>query len=149
MPNTITLYYTIAYPRPASGILTGTAPGGGDIVGDYRTFNPLRMLDFELQTNENSGRMHGGMLYSNVLDSRYSHSIYLQPKQLTPTNIEFIEKFWKADFKYIQFPLAGAGRNNVRQVTTAGNKLPLTRINDMKFLKELTLELTEVLPNAN
>lgn len=146
MANQITLYYTIAYPRPPSGILIGTAPGGGNIIGSSLDLKPLRMNPFQVQTNEDSGRMHGGRLYSNILDSRYMHSVYLQPKVITPSNRAFLEAFWIADFKYIQFPGAGSGRNNVRQITTGGSKMPLNRVNDNKYLNELALELTEVLP---
>lgn len=148
MSNSITLYYTITYPRPADGNLIGTAPGGGNIIGANVSLKPLRMNTFQVQTNEDTGRMHGGMLYSNKLDSRYSHSIYLQPKVLSQTNRDFLKAFWTADFKYIQFPSAGVGLNNVRQVHTAGGKMPLNRINDNKYLNEITLELTEVLPHG-
>lgn len=149
MSNSIKLYYTIAYPRPSSGILIGTAPGGGNIIGGNVTLKPLRMNSFQLQTNEDSGRMHGGILYSNKLDSRYFHSIYLQPKVLTQTNRDFLKAFWNADFKYIEFTDAGVGFNNVRQIHTGGGKMPLSRINENKYLNELALELTEVLPIGN
>jgi hypothetical protein len=149
MANQIRLYYTKDYPRPADGNLTGAAPGGGDITGDDVVLAPLRMQPFLVETNEDSGRMHGGILYSNILDARYSHSIYLQPKILTQTVRDFLNEFWMADFKYIQFPNESPGKNDVRQVNTSGGKIPLSRINDNKYLNEITLELTEVLPNGN
>lgn len=148
MSNRIKLHYTVSYPRPSNGVLIGSAPGGGDIVGASITLNPLRMNEFQVQTNEDSGRMHGGVLYSNILDSRYFHSIYLQPKSLTPTNKNYLINYWLADFKYIEFLDAGAGLNNVRQVTTGGGKMPISRINENKYLNEVTLELTEVLPHG-
>lgn len=149
MANQITLYYTIAHPRPANGVLIGTAPGGGNIVGAELSFKPLRMNTFQVQTNEDSGRMLGGILYSNILDSRYVHSVYLQPKSLTQTNRDFLKAFWMADFKYIKLSSAGTGFNNVRAVHTGGGKMPLNRINENKYLNELALEFTEVLPIGN
>ncbi len=149
MANLITLYYTIAYPRPADGNLTGTAPGGGNITGADISLTPLRVNSFQVQTNEDSGRMHGGILYSNILDSRYTHSVYLQPKILSLTNRDFLKTFWTADFKYIKFHDASGGLDNVRQIHTGGGKMPLSRINDNKYLNEITLELTEVLPHAD
>ncbi len=148
MANSIELYYTVSFPRPANGILTGADPYGNDIAGDDITLKPLRMNPFQVQINEDTGRMPGGMLYANKLDSRYLHTIYLQPKQLTQVNRAFLTQFWIADFKYIKFPDAGPGLNNVRQVTTGGGKMPLNRINDNKYLNEITLELTEVLPHG-
>jgi hypothetical protein len=148
MSNSINLHYTKAYPRPSDGVLTGAAPDGSDIVGASKSFSPLRVIEFSLITNEDTGRLHGGILYSNILDSRYKHTVYLQPKELSDANILFLKKFWSADFKYIEFPTAGTGFNNVRQVVTEGGKLPMQRINDNRYLSDLTLELTEVMPNA-
>lgn len=149
MSNQIVLYYTKAYPRPADGNLTGAAPDGSDIIGDSKSFSPLRIKDFDIVTNEDSGRLHGGILYSNLLDARYKHSVYLQPKQLSDSSILFLKEFWRSDFKYIKFPTAGVGFDNVRQVVTVAGNMPLQRINENKYLNEITLELTEVMPNAN
>ena len=149
MANHIYLYYTNSYPRPSDGNLTGAAPDGGNITGDEFQFYPLRMFPFQVQSNEDTGRMHGGILYSNKLDSRYSHTVYLQPKAITTNAKAFLEAFWVANFKYIKIVDAGSGLNNVRQVHTGGGKMPLSRINENKYLKEITLELTEVLPHGN
>lgn len=148
MSNQIILYYTKSYPRPADGNLTGAAPDGSDIIGDAKNFTPLRLKDFDLVTNEDNGRLLGGILYSNILDARYKHTVYLQPKELNSTNILFLKEFWIADFKYIKIIPSSPGLDGERQVLTTGGNMPLQRLNENKYLNEITLELTEVMPNA-
>lgn len=105
-------FHTIGYPKPLSNVKT---------IG---------------------GELLNGRIFAHKLYSRKNIEVTISADELDEDNgsIEFLRNWWEANYKYISLATYGS-YSNYREVITEGGLFPISYIDDIIDLPEITLVL--------
>lgn len=135
----ITIYKKVVFRYETSPLTTLTYD---ELAANQKVFN-CTMIDYNTQTEVDKGRLLNGKGYEHSLYNFKSWEIGIGANEIDQTNLDFLVNFWKAGYKYI-LPSGAAIRGNYILVSGGGGKLPVERVEDMVFLKEINFNFEEL-----
>lgn len=106
----------------------------------------LKLTDLICDSTVESGVLLSGRKYSHVLWTHKSFEVVVSSDSIaTQADLNFLQEFWKAKFKYVSLK-SGSTWGDYFEVATEGGLFPLSYIEDVRSLKEVSFVLSTVNP---
>jgi len=109
------------------------------------TFETVKCTDPVVSTTEESGVLLNGRKFNHLLYMHRDIEVVISSDEIDNDVFEFLQSFWVARFKYISFYKDSTWGNYV-QIMTESGKFPLTYIEDIKDLPEVSFNLSYANP---
>jgi hypothetical protein len=110
---------------------------------NQKTFNCI-MIDYNPNVAIDKGRLMNGKGFAHSLYNFLSWDISIGADEIDQTNLDFLSDFWTAGYKYILPSVSTSYSGNYKLVGTDGGKLPVERLDDLVFLKEIKFNFEEL-----
>jgi hypothetical protein len=120
--------------------LHGTA--FNDLQANQMYFETVDFKEPIIGAERDSGRTLSGRMFSHLIDSRRTWAAIISADELGANEKAFLIDFYKANFKFISIK-TGANWGNYIEVVTDGGELPVTYLNELEMLPEITMKMTE------
>lgn len=108
-------------------------------------FETVRCSDPIINTTEETGVLLNGRKYNNLLYKHKDLEIIISSDEIDSDVLEFLQSFWSARFKYIALQKDSTW-GNYMQIMTESGKFPLSYIDDIKDLPEVSFNLSYANP---
>jgi hypothetical protein len=114
-------------------------------ASDQLTFETVKCSDPILNTTEESGILLNGRKFNNILYKHKDIEIVISSDEIDSDTLVFLQAFWSARFKYISIYKDSIWGSYV-QVMTESGKFPLSYIDDIRDLPEVSFNLSYANP---
>ena len=114
-------------------------------ASNQKTFETVKCTDPVVSTTAEIGVLLNGRKFSHLLYTHRDLEIIISSDEIDSTVFEFLQSFWVARFKYISLFKASTWGSYV-QIMTESGKFPLTYIEDIKDLPEVSFNLSYANP---
>lgn len=112
-----------------------------------QNFETIKYFPPSSNVTYEQGVLNNGRQFQHLLYSHLEHEITVSTNELNAVSLAFLREFWKAQYKYISiYETANFGWSSYRAVRTEGGLFPISYIEDIIHLPELTLKLIEINP---
>jgi hypothetical protein len=112
---------------------------------DQMTFETVKCTDPVLNTTEESGILLNGRKFNNILYKHKDIEIVISSDEIDNDTLAFLQAFWSARFKYISLKKSSTWGSYV-QIMTESGKFPLSYIDDIRDLPEVSFNLSYANP---
>jgi len=113
---------------------------------NQRLFETVKCTDLLINKTEETGVLLNGRKFSHMLYCHQEIEIVISADEIYNSEIlDFLQNFWIGRFKYIAIQKNSIWSNYMEVVTESG-KFPLTYIDDIRNLREVTFNLSYVNP---
>jgi len=112
---------------------------------DQMTFETVKCTDPVLNTTEESGILLNGRKYNNILYKHKDIEVVISSDEIDSDTLDFLQVFWSARFKYISLMKSSTWGSYV-QIMTESGKFPLSYIDDIRDLPEVSFNLSYANP---
>ncbi len=114
-------------------------------ASNQTTFETVKCTDPVVSTTAETGVLLNGRKFSHLLYTHRDLEIIISSDEIDSSVFEFLQSFWVARFKYISLFKASTWGSYVQIMTETG-KFPLTYIEDIKDLPEVSFNLSYANP---
>jgi hypothetical protein len=115
-------------------------------ASNQKLFETVKCTDLIYNKTEESGILLNGRKYNHLLYYHKDIEITISANEINNEEVlEFLQNFWIARFKYIAIQKNSNWGNYVQVITESG-KFPLTYIDEIRDLPEVTLNLSYTNP---
>lgn len=114
---------------------------------DQLTFETVKCTDPIVNTTEETGILLNGRKYNHLLYKHRDIEVVISSDEIDNDVFEFLQFFWVARFKYISLYKDSIWGNYV-QVMTESGKFPLSYIDDIRELREVSFNLSYTNPES-
>ena len=114
-------------------------------ASDQMTFETVKCTDPVVNTTEESGILLNGRKFNNILYKHKDIEVVISSDEIDSDTLDFLQVFWSARFKYISL-FKGSTWGSYVQIMTESGKFPLTYIEDIKDLPEVSFNLSYANP---
>jgi hypothetical protein len=114
-------------------------------ASDQMTFETVKCTVPVLNTTEESGILLNGRKFNNILYKHKDIEVVISSDEIDNDTLAFLQAFWSARFKYISMYKSSTWGNYV-QIMTESGKFPLSYIDDIRDLPEVSFNLSYANP---
>jgi hypothetical protein len=112
---------------------------------NQNTFETVKCTDLVVNTTEEAGILLSGRKYNHLLYKHKDIEIIISSDEIDSDILAFLQDFWTARFKYISV-LKNAPWGNYVQIMTETGRFPISYIDDIRDLPEVSFNLSYVNP---
>ena len=112
---------------------------------DQLTFETVKCTDPIVNTTEETGILLNGRKFNHLLYKHRDFEVVISSDEIDSDAFEFLQAFWVARFKYISLKKNSTWGSYV-QIMTESGKFPLSYIDDIRDLPEVSFNLTYANP---
>jgi hypothetical protein len=109
------------------------------------TFETVKCTDPIVNSTEESGILLNGRKFNHLLYKHRDMELVISSDEIDNDVFDFLQSFWVARFKYISL-FKGSTWGSYVQIMTESGKFPLTYIEDIKDLPEVSFNLSYANP---
>lgn len=109
------------------------------------TFVTVKCTDPIVNSTGESGIMRNGRKFNHIFYKHKDLEVVISSNEIDSTMLEFLQDFWTATIKYIALQESDIWSNYV-QVLTESGKFPLSYVNDIKLLPEVSFNFSYAHP---
>lgn len=108
-------------------------------------FETVKCTDLLVNTTEESGILLNGRKFNHILYCHKDIEVIISADEIDSDTLAFLQSFWTARFKYISIYKNSIWSSYV-QVMTESGKFPLSYIDDIRDLPEVSFNLSYANP---
>lgn len=108
-----------------------------------KKFHGVKVTDPMPNTTIDNGRALNGAGYAHILNSFEEMTVIISANEIDTFALDLLKKIWVAPFKYISID-----GGNYKEILLAGGAFPLTYIEEVKYLPEITFNISFVEPTT-
>lgn len=114
-------------------------------ASNQNTFETVKCTEPIVSTTEETGVLLNGRKFNHLLYTHKDFEVIISSDEIDSDVFEFLQSFWVARFKYITL-FKGSTWGNYVQIMTESGKFPLTYIEEIKDLPEVSFNLSYANP---
>lgn len=103
-------------------------------------FECVKVTDWVVNKSEEGGVLLNGRRYSHQLYSHKEIEVTISANEIDEEVLGYLQNYWGALYKYIAIYNNG-NWSNYTEVATESGKLPITYVDDIRDLREVSLNL--------
>ncbi len=108
-------------------------------------FDTVKCTDIIVNTTEESGILLNGRKFNHLLYKHKDIEIVISSDEISTDILEFLQEYWSARFNYISLQKDSTWGNYV-QIMTESGKFPLSYIDDIRDLPEVSFNFSYANP---
>ena len=112
-----------------------------DTAEHQMKFETVKCPRPQLSTNTETGSLLSGKSYNHTLYKKRKNEVIISSNELTEAVITFLEEIWTAMYVYVSY-YNGAAWSDYVEITLPGGDFPISYIEDLEYLPEITLSFT-------